>query len=162
MSELQVIDASPQQRADIERLKDALGTADDSSQEKGPQDEVRFGFLVHPDGKIRFPLPEPLFKVLFQAATTLIAGYQVIVAPVQHQLTTQEAADLINVSRTYLVRLLDEGKIASAKVGRHRRVAFGDLMDYKKNRMIERRQALENLIQESEELGLYDRPAGAG
>lgn len=155
MSELQVIDASPQQRADIERLKDAFG---DQTQEHAGQEEVRFGLLVHPDGETTFPLPEPLFRVLAQAAGSLVAGYQVIVAPVQHQLTTQEAADLLNVSRTYLVRLLDEEKIPSTKVGRHRRVAFGDLMAYKKNRMAERRQALENLMQESEELGLYDRP----
>jgi excisionase family DNA binding protein len=156
MSDLQVIDASPEQRADIERLKDALGDT-----EERPEPEVRFGLLVHPDGQTTFPLPEPLFKVLFQAAATLIAGYQVIVAPVQHQLTTQEAADLLNVSRTYLVRLLDEGKIASTKIGRHRRVTFGDLMSYKKHRMVERREALENLIRESEELGLYDGPTPA-
>jgi|SRR5579863_8653238 len=159
MSEPQVIDASPQQRADIERLKDALGAADEQPQEKGVKEEVRFGLLVNPDGETT-PLPEPLFKVLVQAASTLIAGYQVIVAPVHHQLTTQEAADLLNVSRTHLVRLLDDGKIASSKVGRHRRVAFGDLMTYKKQRMTERRQALENLIQESEELGLYDQSVG--
>ena len=150
MSELQVIDASPEQRADIARgFKEAFATL-------APHKEVRYGVLVSPDGK-QVPLPEPLFQALLQAAATLVAGYQVIVAPVQHQLTTQEAADLINVSRPYLVRLLDSGKIPSNKVGRHRRVGFGDLMTYKKHRMSERREALTNLIQESEELGLYDR-----
>jgi excisionase family DNA binding protein len=153
MSDLQVIDASPEQRVDIGRLNDALGTSDCQPQ------EPRFGLLVQPDGST-LPLPEPLLRVLLSAAATLMAGYQVIVAPVQHKLTTQEAADLLNVSRPYLVRLLDGGKIASSKVGRHRRVTFGDLMEYKKQRMTERRQALENLIHESEELGLYDRPAG--
>lgn len=142
MTELQVIDASPEQRADIERIQDAFQS-------------VKCGFLVSPDGQ-KFSVPEPLFRVLYQATEALIAGYQVIVAPVQRQLTTQEAADLLNVSRTYLVRLLDDGKIASGKVGRHRRVTFGNLMTYKKQRMVERREALQSLIHESEEAGLYD------
>lgn len=154
MSDLQVIDASPGQRADIERLRDAFTAAEGCA-----QDKVRFGCLVHPDGDM-FPLPEPLFRVLYQAAAALIAGYQVIVSSVQHQLTTQEAADLLNVSRTHLVKLLDQNKLPSVKIGRHRRVTFGDLMDYKKRRLAERRESLENLIRESEELGLYDRPPG--
>jgi excisionase family DNA binding protein len=79
------------------------------------------------------------------------------VAPIHHQLTTQEAADLINVSRTYLVRLLDRGDIPSEKIGRHRRVTFGDVMSYKKRRMAERTEALTNLIHESEEARLYER-----
>lgn len=155
MSDLQVIDASPEQRADIERLKEAL----DCPEKEPHQECVRLGLLVDPDGR-QFQLPEPLFRVLLQAANTLIAGYQVIVSPVRHQLTTQQAADLLNVSRTHLVSLLDSKQIAFTKVGRHRRVTFGDLMEYKKKRMIERRKALENLIHESEEIGLYDRPSG--
>jgi excisionase family DNA binding protein len=154
MSDLQVIDASPEQRADIERLKEAIGCP-----EKQLNQAPRFGFLIDPDGQ-NFPLPEPLFRVLLQAANTLIAGYQVIVSPVRHQLTTQQAADLLNVSRTHLVSLLDAREINSTKVGRHRRVTFGDLMDYKKKKMTERRKALENLIHESEEIGLYDRRIG--
>lgn len=80
MSDLQVIDASPEQRADIERLQDALGAPDCRAA------EIRFGLLVHPDGT-NLPLPEPLFRVLMSAANSLQAGYQVIVAPVHHKLT---------------------------------------------------------------------------
>ena len=118
-----------------------------------------FANFVTPEG-VSLPLPEPLFRVLSQTAAALVAGDQVVVAPLQHPLTTQQAADLLNVSRPYLIRLLDTGEIPSQKVGRHRRVTFGDLMEYKKRRVSERRQALENLIRESEELGLYDRPSG--
>jgi len=146
---LNVIDASPQQRADILGFKDVL-TSDSGAHER------RYGVLRSPDGK-EVPLPEPLYRVLVEAAATLVAGYQVIVAPVHHQLTTQEAADFLNVSRTYLVRLLDRGDIPSHKVGRHRRVRFGELMTYKKRRMDDRRAALTNLIRESEELGLYEQ-----
>lgn len=150
-TELRVIDASPEQRADIRGFKDALSCGTE------PQDKPRYGLMRSPEGK-EFPLPEPLFRVLMEAAAALVAGYQVLVAPVHHQLTTQEAADLLNVSRTYLVRLLDRGDIPSVKVGRHRRVTFGDLMAYKKSQMDKRKEALTNLIQESEELGLYERP----
>jgi excisionase family DNA binding protein len=150
MTDLNVIDASPEQRVDIRGFKDAL-VRDNNGH------EPRYGVLRSPDGK-ETPLPEPLYRVLLEAAATLVAGYQVIVAPVHHQLTTQEAADFLNVSRTYLVRLLDRGDIPSHKVGRHRRVTFGELMTYKKRRMSERREALTNLIRESEELGLYEQP----
>jgi len=149
MTDLNVIDASPQQRADILGFKDIL-QLDSQAQES------RYGVLRSPDGK-EVPLPEPLYRVLVEAAATLVAGYQVIVAPVHHQLTTQEAADFLNVSRTYLVRLLDRGDIPSYKVGRHRRVRFGELMNYKKRRMSERQEALTNLIRESEELRLYEQ-----
>jgi excisionase family DNA binding protein len=149
MSDLQVIDASPEERADIQGFNEALAEC--------PTQQPRLGILRSPDGK-EIPLPEPLYRVLVEAAATLVAGYQVIVAPVHHRLTTQEAADLLNVSRPYLVGILDRGEIPSEKVGRHRRVTFGDLMEYKKRRMAERREALENLIRESEELELYDRP----
>ncbi|MDB5073513.1 MAG: binding domain protein excisionase family [Candidatus Eremiobacteraeota bacterium] len=144
-----LIDASPAQRADIRGFNDAM--AADSSEAP-----LRYGSLRSPDGK-DIPVPEPLYRVLVESARALIAGYQVIVAPVHHQLTTQEAADLLNMSRTYLVRLLDRGEIPSEKVGRHRRVAFGDVMTYKKRRMAERRDALVSLIQEGEETGLYER-----
>jgi excisionase family DNA binding protein len=148
MTDLNVIDASPEQRADIRGFKDALTDS--------PQHDPRFGMLRSPEGK-EIPLPEPLYRVLVEAAATLVAGYQVIVAPVHHELTTQEAADFLNVSRTYLVRLLDRGDLPSHKVGRHRRVRFGELVAYKKRRMTERKEALRNLIHESEELALYEQ-----
>jgi excisionase family DNA binding protein len=156
MSDLLVIDASPEQRSAIRGINAALM--------EPQQQQPKIAFLVSPDGQSKIQLPEPLYRVLLQAAATLISGYQVVMAPVQHLLTTQEAADLLNVSRPYLVRLLDRGDMPSEKVGRHRRVTFGALMDYKKGRVDERRQALENLIRESEELGLYDRtdPAEPG
>ena len=150
MRDALVIDASPEQRKAISGVSAALT--------ERPTQEPSYAYLVAPNGKERLPLPEPLFRVLVQAAATLVAGHQVIVAPVHQRLTTQEAADLLNVSRPYIVRLLDKGEIPSEKVGRHRRVTFGDLMAYKVRKVAERRQALENLIRESEELNLYDGP----
>ena len=147
MSDLTVIDASPAERVSIEQFQEAMG------QRSQP---VRFGSLRSPDGQ-DISVPEPLFRVLCEAAKNLVAGYQVIIAPFQHQLTTQEAADFLNVSRTYVCRMVDEGQIPSEKIGRHRRIQFGELMEYKKRRMAQKKESLINLIRETEELGLYGK-----
>jgi excisionase family DNA binding protein len=156
MSNLQVSDpiqATTEQREVVQRVYIALNeTASPSHQ---------IAFLEAPNGE-RLPLPVSLFRVLLQAAAVLARGEEVLVSPIDRQMTTQQAADLLNVSRPYLIRLLDEGKIAFQRVGRHRRVKFGDVNRYKVAGMIERRRQLERLVAESEELGLYDLPPVAG
>jgi excisionase family DNA binding protein len=112
-------------------------------------------FLVGPDGK-SIPLPDPLFRILRHAASMLIRGERITLAPVTKELSTQEAADLLGVSRPYLIKLLDVGSIPYKKVGRHRRVCFGDVNEYRKKRDDERRERLRDLVRKSEEMGLYD------
>ncbi|MGH2533841.1 MAG: helix-turn-helix domain-containing protein [Thermomicrobiales bacterium] len=101
-------------------------------------------------------LPESARQVLRRAVAALARDQAVAVLPYQKLLTTQQAADLLNVSRPYLVQLLEDGKIPFSKTGTHRRVHLDDLMAYKKRRDVERRRALERLVRMSEELGLYD------
>lgn len=101
-------------------------------------------------------IPESLGTVLRQAVQHLSRGDAVAVVPVQTELTTQQAADLLNISRQYLVRVLDRGEIPFHMVGTHRRLRFDDVMEYKRRRDAERRQGLDELTQLSQEIGLYD------
>lgn len=112
-------------------------------------------FLVGPDGA-PLALPEPLFRILRQAAAMLSRGERITLAPVDQQMSTQEAADMLNVSRPHLVKLLEDGVIAHDKTGRNRRVRFGDVVKYLQQRDQERRHRLRALIRKSEEMGLYD------
>jgi excisionase family DNA binding protein len=114
------------------------------------------GYLVTPNDE-PLPLPSALREVLVIAAQMLARGGAVSVLPADRMLTSQQAADFLNVSRTYLVRLLDEGKIPCERVGRHRRVALADLVTFGAARRRERRQHLHNLIELSRQYGLYDK-----
>jgi excisionase family DNA binding protein len=110
--------------------------------------------LLDPHGEA-IQLPPSLLRVLKQVALALLQGDAVAIYPVHKELTTQQAADLLNVSRQYLVRLLEEGKIPYTKTGTHRRIRFSDLMAYKAQRDAERRRQLDELAQLSQDLGLY-------
>lgn len=111
--------------------------------------------LIGPSGEV-IPLPRPVFYVLRQVVQHMMRGKAITVVPINKELTTQEAADLLNVSRPFLVKLLEEGKIPFAMVGTHRRIRFSDLIEYKKRRDTERSRALTELTRMSQEMGLYD------
>lgn len=99
-------------------------------------------------------LPSVVVDLLRAATADLAAGKSVAVSAVQSQLTTQEAANLLGVSRPYLVRLLDDGKLPSSKVGTHRRVIFEDVIAYKRVRDEQRLATLNRMTAEAEDLGL--------
>jgi excisionase family DNA binding protein len=79
-------------------------------------------------------LPRSVARVLSDLVRELADGNAVTVVPTEAELTTQQAADLLNLSRPYLVRLLEAEEIASSKVGTHRRVRLGDVLQYKARR----------------------------
>lgn len=81
--------------------------------------------LLRPKGE-SIALPESIFYVLERVAEVLARGDSITVVPFGREVTTQQAADLLNVSRQYVVRLLDEGRIAFRKTGKHRRLRIED------------------------------------
>lgn len=111
--------------------------------------------LIGPSGDA-IPIPESVFYVLERVAELMARGDSVTVVPVGQELTTQQAADMLNVSRQYLVRLLDDGRIPFTKTGRHRRVRIEDVLSFKERRDRERKAGLDELTRMSEEFGGYD------
>ncbi|MBX9626147.1 MAG: helix-turn-helix domain-containing protein [Gemmataceae bacterium] len=99
-------------------------------------------------------LPAPAVRLLLNVLTELGQGNAVALDTVHPELTTQQAADLLNVSRPYLVKLLDEGVIPSWKIGTHRRVLREDVLKYKADIDAKRLQALEELAAQAQELNM--------
>lgn len=99
-------------------------------------------------------LPAPVLQILTDALGEMAKGHRVQIIPVQEELSTQEAADFLKVSRPYLVRLLDEKKIPSRKVGRHRRVLFEDVLRYKEQDTEERLRILAELTEQAQQLNM--------
>ncbi|MCW5699804.1 MAG: excisionase family DNA-binding protein [Rhodospirillales bacterium] len=99
-------------------------------------------------------LPAGAVRQLIEILAHMAEYKMVKVIPVDSELTTQQAADVLNVSRPFLVRLLEEGTIPYHKVGTHRRVAAKDLMNHKARVETERRKVLDELVAEAQELGL--------
>lgn len=101
-------------------------------------------------------VPDLLFDVIREAIDILLDGGAVAVMPYHAELTTQEAANHLGVSRPYLVSLLEEGQIPYRKLRSHRRIVLRDLEAYRLQRDAERKQALDELSREIYEAGLYD------
>lgn len=99
-------------------------------------------------------LPPPAVGLLVRMLEEMARGNAVTIMPVHAELTTQEAADMLNISRPSLIQLLDEGKIEYRKVGTHRRVRFESLMKYKRQVEAARLAALEELAAYDQELGI--------
>jgi excisionase family DNA binding protein len=100
-------------------------------------------FLVGPSSADRIELPPELYRALRQVVEALRQGLAVTVAPVTQTLTTQQAADLLGVSRPTVIKLVDEGRVPCERVGTHRRILLRDLLAYRERQRAGQYAALE-------------------
>src|SRR5205814_3872690 len=135
------VSAPAEQRADVAALSKALEGIAKPRKSRRPKCQ-----LVGPKGET-LTVPESVFYVLERVARVLARGDAITVVPVGKELTTQQAADLLNVSRQYLVRLLDEGRIPYTKTGKHRRLRIEDVVAFKRERDTDQRAALRDLTE---------------
>lgn len=112
---------------------------------------------VQPEGEkeVSVTVPREAFELFLDVLAQMANGNAVSIVPVHAELTTQQAADMLNVSRPFLVNLLDEGKIPFRLVGTHRRVKVADIVAYKEKDAAHRKSVLDELTAEAQrhELG---------
>lgn len=106
------------------------------------------------NGGTRVELPRVAVDLLIRLLQDLAAGHAVTLIPVHAEMTTQQAADLLGVSRPFLIKQLEEGKLSYRMVGSHRRILFKDLMEYKRTMDAARRDALQQLADDAQVHGL--------
>ncbi len=111
--------------------------------------------LISPTGEVA-EIPTSVLLLLERMIEVLARGDAITVVPVGKELTTQQAAQILNVSRQYVVRLLDGGQIPFRRTGTHRRIRMEDLLTYKTQRDRERMSSLDELSQMTQDFGGYD------
>jgi excisionase family DNA binding protein len=100
-------------------------------------------------------LPEAARAVLLQASHAFLRGNRVALIALGSRLTTHQAAELLNVSRPFLIRLLEAGRLPFEMVGTHRRLRLDDVLRYRDERSQSRRETLRKLGREADDLGIY-------
>lgn len=99
-------------------------------------------------------LPVSAVRLLVDLLTNMAEGNAVTLMPIHAELTTQQAADLIGISRPYLIKLLEEGEIKYHMVGTHRRIFFQDLKYYMDKNKLAREEALDELAAQAQDLDM--------
>jgi excisionase family DNA binding protein len=120
----------------------------------GKRATVRIQVLDGAEPAESVAVPASALRLFLHILTEMAQGNAVTLIPVHAELTTQQAADLLNVSRPFLVRLLESGQLPFRKVGTHRRVLFRDVMAYKHKNVTERLNALDELTRQAQELDM--------
>ena len=110
-----------------------------------------------PDGE-RLVLPSEIIEALGEVVKAMANGQAVMIAPVHQLLTTQEAADLLGISRPTFIKLLDSDEIPYERPGR-RRVRLVDVLEYRRRRSKQRRESLDRMVEIAESSGMYELTA---
>ena len=134
-----------QARESLQRLSNYLGAR---------KSELRIHIQDDESPGEEITLPMYVFRLLKDILAETAQGHAVALLPLQAELTTQQAADLLNVSRPYLIGLLEERKIPFRLVGQHRRVRLDDLLAYKRRDDENRRRVADELAADAQELGM--------
>ena len=134
----------------------AASSEEDRFIELRDQIEALFGeaqkpYLVRPNGE-RIDIPESAVEALRIVIDAMADGQSITLVPHDKELTSQEAADILHVSRPHLIKLLDRGDLPFHRVGTHRRIRIEDVLAYRDRRDAERSGALDELTKLSEEL----------
>jgi len=114
--------------------------------------------LSGPNGE-HLELPAEVFEVLRNIVEAMAGGQAVTSAPGQQRLTTQEAAEVLGISRPTLVKLLESGEIPFERPGRHRRVKLVDVLTYRERRSTQRRDSLDRMVEIADQSGMYELTA---
>ena len=118
-----------------------------NSQEKGVE------IVIQETGAL-ITIPKKALELLFIVIQNMAEGQPMSLVPSNTELSTQQAADMLNVSRPHLVKLLEKGDIPFKKVGSHRRVLLKDLVAYEQKLMEEREKQLDFLSKQAQDLNL--------
>ena len=137
-----------EQKAALESYNALVATLEEIH-DKNPEIEIE-----ETQEKLRIPLNA--LKLLAKILKETSQGRPISVVPVATEMTTQAAAELLGCSRPHLVKLLESGKIKFTKVGRHRRVKFEDVMNYRKEIKAKQERLIGEVMESDEEDGLYD------
>lgn len=106
--------------------------------------------------KDKIQIPLVALKLLSDILKGMSQGKIISIVPIAAEVTTQKAAEILGCSRPHLVKLLDEGKIEYTKVGKHRRIRFEDVMNYRAQLKKDQKQHIIDIMHQDEDSGLYD------
>ena len=101
-------------------------------------------------------IPSRALQLLGDILKAMSEGKPISIVPVATEVTTQKAAEILGCSRPHLVKLLEEGEMEFVKVGKHRRIIFEDIIKYKQKMKEEQKKHIIDIMNQDEELGLYD------
>jgi excisionase family DNA binding protein len=146
---MEPIAAPPEERPEINKMFSFLDAILPSQVQKAACT------LVGPSGEA-LAIPESVFYVLERVVEVMARGDSITVVPIGEKLTTQQAANLLNISRQYLIRLLDENQLPFTKTGKHRRLKLEDVLEFKERRDLDRTSKLNELTQITENLCGYE------
>ena len=128
---------------------DALSSTLNEIKDKNPEIEIE---ETHEKIRIPYSALQLLAKILKETSQ----GKPVSIVPIATEVTTQAAAEMLGCSRPHIVKLLESGKIKFTKIGKHRRIKYEDIIEYKKDLKAKQEQLISKIMSTDEKTGLYD------